>query len=220
MIYFSDVVFNNANVLINGLKYTLLIWIITTLLSYICGFIFGILHLEELEKPWLRYFITFFCYILRGIPFYIQLLFCYFMIPYWFSFSVSPFLIGIICLGLCSASYTSQTIITIAREIVKKQWKIALGLGYKKKQIICYIVLPQVIRISMGSLLSESDQILKSTSILSSIGIIEMTRAGMNIVAQTMQPGEIYGIIGLIYLLLSSILMCVNYYVQKKWKLL
>jgi polar amino acid transport system permease protein len=204
----------------NGLTYTLLLSFFITILSFLFGFLFAVLQIEKFDKSFLRYCIKFLCYMLRGIPFYIQLLISYFMIPYWLDISVSPVFIGVISLGFCSAAYTSQTFVTIINEIIKKQWDIARGLGYKPKQIIQYIILPQAIKISLPSLIAEADQILKSTSILSSIGIIELTRAGMNIVSKNMNPGEIYPLIGIVYLGISSILLIIQYYIKKKFKYL
>ena len=203
------------DMIINGFLNTLYLWFFIVLISFFLGFIFAVLQIEKFDIKFIRYLIKFLCYVLRGIPFYIQLLIFYFIIPYYLQLSVSPFLIGIFSLGLCSAAYTSQVFVTVMNDIIVKQWNIALGLGYSRTNIVYYIILPQALRISLPSLLAEADQILKSTSLLSSIGIIEMTRAGMNIVSRNMNPEEIYPIIAILYLLLSSFLLIIKYFIKK-----
>ena len=63
-----------------------------------------------------------------------------------------------------------------------------------------------MVRIVLPSLNNELDSLLKSTSVISTIGMLELTRVGMNLVSREMEPVPIYLTIAAIYLLLSAIL--------------
>ena len=142
---------------------------------------------------------------LRGIPFYVQLLIAYYAVPDLFGFNISPVLAGIISLGLCSAAYVSQIVRGGINAIPIEQWEAAFVLGLNRMQTLWYVILPQVMRIIVPMLAGECDQLLKSTSIISTIGVIELTRAGMNIVAREMQVVPVYIAIALLYLMIFTL---------------
>jgi ABC-type amino acid transport system permease subunit len=63
-----------------------------------------------------------------------------------------------------------------------------------------------MVRNTLPALTSELDSLLKSTAILSSIGILELTRMGMNIVSREMAPLEIYLIVAAFYVAISLVI--------------
>jgi His/Glu/Gln/Arg/opine family amino acid ABC transporter permease subunit len=196
--------FTYKKTLLIGVFNTLLIWIFSGIISLSLGFFWGLARNKNIIKSfYLRNFFDFIAYIIQGIPFYIQLLIYYFIIFQSFIFTISPLIIGIISLGICSAAYTSQIITGSIDSIQSNQWKIAYSLGFSKFEVLYYIILPQAKSIILPLFLNEFDQLLKSTTILSTIGIFEFTRASLNIVSDTLNPKPVYLILALFYLFLS-----------------
>ena len=86
-------------------------------------------------------------------------------------------------------------------------------------ETVRYIVIPQALRIVLPALVGECDQLLKSTSIVSAIGVLELTGAGRNIIAQEMNPLTVYTVLALCYLMMSSLLALVALFIEKKWSM-
>jgi len=86
------------------------------------------------------------------------------------------------------------------------QWEAAETLGYSSYQTIRLIILPQVVRIILPALANELEALLKSTAILSTIGLMELTKVGTTIVARYMIPVSTYLLVAIIYLLMSLVL--------------
>jgi ABC-type amino acid transport system permease subunit len=63
---------------------------------------------------------------------------------------------------------------------------------------------------------NELDALLKSTAIVSSIGLLELTRAGMNLVSREMEPVPIYLMVALFYLSMSAILNAITRVMERK----
>lgn len=79
------------------------------------------------------------------------------------------------------------------------------------------IVLPQAIKNMVPSFINQFIMTLKNTSILSVIGIIELTQSGKIIISRTYQSGNIWLIVGVMYLILITLLTILSNYVEKKY---
>lgn len=194
------VVYQSSSLLMQGLLMTIKIWVGALAIALSVGVLFGIARCKLLRITGISLLLDGIVFVLRGIPFYVQLLIAYYAIPDLFGFNISPVCAGVVSLGLCSAAYVSQIIRGGINAIPFEQWEAACVLGLNKIQTLRYIILPQVIRIVSPMLAGECDQLLKSTSIISTIGVIELTRAGMNIIAREMQVVPVYIAVALLYL--------------------
>lgn len=188
--------------LLQGTGMTLQVLAGAASLSFSIGLLLGILSSERLKVPGINT-VTF---ILRAIPFYVQLLLVYFVLPDLLGFNLEPFPASVIALGLCSAGYVAQIVRGGLNAIPEAQWESALVLGYNRRQSLWYVILPQMLRNVLPAFNNELDALLKSTAIVSSIGMLELTRVGMNLVSREMEPVPIYLTIALFYIGLSALL--------------
>lgn len=175
-------------------------------LSFIVGTCFGIFTSKQLKIPYLSPFIEAFTFILRAVPFFVQLLIVYFVLPDLFHFNLEPFSASVISLGMCSSGYVAQTIRSGINAIPLSQWESAKTLGYTTLQTLRYIIFPQTLSLVLPPLNNELDALLKSTAIVSSIGMLELTRVGMNIVSRNMDPVPVYLTVALFYIGMSALL--------------
>lgn len=205
--------------LLQGVQTTVLLWLAAGMISLLFGAAFGILRCRRMRIPVLSESLDVITFILRGIPFYVQLLLVYFVLPNLLHINLSPALAGIIALGFCSAAYTSQMVRAGINALVDEQWESASVLGLKKTQTLQYVIMPQMLRSILPTLCGELDMLLKSTSIISAIGVLELTRAGMNIIASEMQVVSIYIVIALMYLAISSMLNVGLSMIERKYAL-
>src|SRR5690606_27696645 len=160
------------------------------------GTIFGILASDRLRLPIAAPLIDWYTFILRAVPFFVQLLIVYFVLPDLLGIDLSVFASSVIALGGCSSGYVCQIVRAGINSIPAIQWEAAFVLGYTRLQTLCYIILPQMLKNVLPALNNELEGILKSTAILSSIGMLELTRMGMNIVSRELKdPLSIYVIV-------------------------
>jgi polar amino acid transport system permease protein len=193
-----------------GLLKTIFIFVCSCCISIFLGTLLGIIRCKYINKTFITKFFDYLTIIIRGIPFYIQLVMFYFIIPSALDINMSPLLTGILSLGICSSVYTGNILKGVLDSISIRQWNAARALGYSTYETMRYIFLPQAYIISIPLLINEFDQVLKSTSILSTIGVIEITKCGFNIISRTMKPIPIYIFIAILYLLLSYALYIIS----------
>lgn len=184
--------------------------------SFILGTLFGICTSNRLRISILTPIISGITFILRAVPFYVQLLIIYFVLPDLIGFNLQPFPASVIALGLCSSGYVSQIIRAGLNAVPLSQWETAQTLGYTTYQTLRYIIFPQTLLHILPPLNNELDNLLKSTAIVSSIGMLELTRVGMNIVSRTMEPVPVYLTIALFYVVMSALLNLLARTIEKK----
>ena len=161
--------------LLEGLKFTVGL----TILSLILGSLLGLLLAvgRSYGKPPLSSFILIYEKVFRGIP----LLVIFFLIFFGLSqlgLGLDPITAAVLGLGLRSAAYQAQIYRSAINSIPKGQMTAALSLGMPKLKSVRYIILPQVLRLSIPGWSNELTIVLKDTSIAFSIGVIELMRQG------------------------------------------
>ena len=126
--------------------------------------------------------------VVRGTPLFVQVLIFAYGIPYFVQvmsggtvrFNWHPIVIvGILACGLNSAAYQAEIIRSGIQAVNKGQTEAARSLGMSSAQTLTNVVLPQAFRIILPALANEFVTLIKETSILSYIGIVEITREGM-----------------------------------------
>lgn len=213
----KDCLVENYILLFLGLKNTILIWALSAIISITLGFFWGLAREKRLFSWYITKIFDIFAYTIQGIPLYLQLLITFFIIAPFFKINNAVF-IGIISLGICSAAYSSQIIKTSLKAVPDEQWILMRSIGYSKWNGIYYVILPQMTSHIIPLFISECDQLLKSISILSTLGILDFTRSGLNIINTTLKPIPIYIILLLVFLSCSLTLRYIVYLYNKKTK--
>jgi His/Glu/Gln/Arg/opine family amino acid ABC transporter permease subunit len=201
-----DLFFGAYPLLIKGAVMTIQVMVGSAFLSFTLGLIFGVCSSNQINQPILAKIIKSITFVLRAVPFYVQLLIVYFLLPDLVGVNLEPFPASILALGACSSGYVAQTVQVGINTIAKDQWETAFSLGYTKFQTLIYVIFPQMFRSVLPALNNEVEALLKSTSVVSSIGLLEITRAGMNLVSREMQPVPIYLMVAGSYIVISIVL--------------
>ncbi len=212
-----DLLSRSMPLLLKGFAMTIQILILSATLSFSLGLVFGTLCCDEIHIPIASRTLQFITFILRAVPFYVQLLIVYFILPDILGIELDALPASILALGLCSAGYVCQIVRAGINSIPLIQWETAAVLGYGKLNTLRCIILPQMLRNVLPAFNNELEAILKSTSILSTIGTLELTRIGMNIVSRELKhPLTIYLMIAAFYVAISSILNFAAKYLEKR----
>lgn len=192
--------------LLKGMYMTVQVLLGSASISFSLGLILGILSCERLKMAVLSPIVEGVAFVYRAVPFYVQLLIVYFVLPDLLGFNLEPFEASVISLGMCSSGYVAQIVRGGINAIPAAQWEAAFSLGYNTRQSLVFVVLPQMLRNVLPAFNNEFDALLKSTAVVSSIGMLELTRMGMNVVSREMEPVPIYLTVAFFYLCLSALI--------------
>lgn len=139
---------------------------------------------------------------LRGTPFLVQLYVFYFVLPNtgieWLNWSSQT--AAFVALSLYTSSYVAEIVRGAIEAVPKGQWEAAKAVGMNQIQCLWHIVLPQALKLTIAPMSSVYVIIIKSTAILSVVGIAELTRQGE--IAILRHPRDIlfiYGLIAAVY---------------------
>ncbi|MGD1036344.1 MAG: amino acid ABC transporter permease [Roseiarcus sp.] len=129
--------------------------------------------------------------VFRGVPLLVLLLFIYYFLAK-FGVDVPALAAAIGGLALSSGAYQSEILRGAINATPPGQAESAVALGFTGAEIWRRILLPQALRISIPSLINEFILLLKASSLVSVVGIAELTRVSMNIASLTYRPLEAY----------------------------
>lgn len=217
MDFYTDLFIRSFPILLKGIATTVEVFCISALLSIALGLVMGILISERLQTPFISRSLEMITFVLRGVPFYVQLLIVYFVLPDLTGFNLKPFAASVCALSICSAGYVAQLVRGGINSLPTGQWEAAFSLGYSTLKTLIHVILPQTWRIILPSLNNEMDALIKSTSIISTIGMLELTRMGMNLVSREMEPVPIYLAIAVMYLGLSALLNLITRNLERRF---
>jgi polar amino acid transport system permease protein len=200
--------------LLQGIFGTLTAWAIATAISLIVGCSIGFFTSNFFQKSVIKNFLHLYVFVARGIPLYVQILIFYYVIPSIFSVRIAPFYAATGALAVCSSGYVAEIVRGGFNAVDYGQWQATFVLGYSIPQALYRIIIPQMLTIVLPALFGEIEQLLKSTSMLSTIGVLEITRVGLNIISRELNPVPVYCVIAILYLILSLCLRQIQYFFE------
>jgi amine acid ABC transporter, permease protein, 3-TM region, His/Glu/Gln/Arg/opine family len=179
------------------------------ILGIICGF--GLNSSNTL----IRYSVTVYTGIFRGIPMLIQIIFAAFVLPT-MGINISTFWAVIWAIGLNSAAYIAHTIRSGIQSVGKGQIEAAKTLGLTRLQIMWHIILPQALRIVLPALGNEFITLVKDSCLASIVGVHELTKEGEIISSTTYDALTVYALIAIIYLTITTVLSLIVSSLEKR----
>lgn len=146
----------------------------------------------------LRWAVQGYVYVLRGVPLLILLFVMYYALPYT-GIDLPPLLGGILVISLYYAAFMSEVFRAALLSLPRSQWDAGRCLGMHRSLLLRIVVFPQTFRIAAPPFINICMMIVKGTSLVSVIGIWELTLAGREVVERTFAPFQILGGVALIY---------------------
>ncbi|MGX1830151.1 amino acid ABC transporter substrate-binding protein/permease [Paenibacillus taichungensis] len=207
-----ELVQKSLPVLFKGMGKTLLYTIISLFFAFIIGLIFGFMKVGQ--NKFLRVVATVFVDIFRGIPLIVLALFIYFGIPQAMGFTMPLFLAAILTLSLNAGAYVTEIIRGGIQSIDRGQMEAARSLGLPYRKAMIKIVIPQAIRVMIPSFINQMVITLKDTSILSVIGLVELTQSGKIVIARTFASFDIWLTVAIMYLIVIITLTKIADYLE------
>jgi len=186
--------------LLAGLGLTISISTISLTASIVVGLLVALPGLAR--QPWLRAFNRLYVEIFRSIPVLVMILWVYYGFPVVIGLSLGPFTAGILALTLCDSAFEAEVFRAGIQSIEQGQLEAADSLGLNYYQKMRLIILPQAIRRMLPPLGNQFVYMLKMSSLVSVIGLQELTRRANELTVSVYRPLEIYSVLVAEYLLL------------------
>lgn len=205
---------SNIKPLARGLWRTTWLAFVSFFIALFFGVIIGLMRTSNTAI--LKMIAQLYIDIMRGSPLIILAFFIYFGIPQMTGLKFGANVAGVITLSLNATAYIAEIVRGGIQAVDIGQVEAGKSLGLPNSITMRKIVLPQAARIAMPSLINQFVITLKDTSILSVIGIAELTQTGKIIIARTYQSGSIWLIIGLMYIVLITILTRISSRLEKE----
>ena len=200
----------NLRFLLSGLTTTIYISLVSIVISMIIGLVVAIPSLAK--NKILTYINIFYVEIVRAIPLLVLILWIYYGLPIMTGVSFSPFVSGIIALAISESAFQAEIFRAGINSIKKAQWEAGSSLGLNFFKRLRLVILPQAIKNILPAIGNQFVYVLKMSSLVSIIGIGDLTRKANELVVTTYRPLEIYTFLILEYLIL---ILIVSYFVRK-----
>lgn len=204
----------NKDAFISGIIETLKL----TVVGIFCATIFGIFVglLGVVPNKFCRGLSTTIIYIFRGLPLIVLALFIYNGVPSLIGSKVPAFLAGVITLMLNEGAYTAAFVKGGIESVDKGQMEAARSLGMPFGKSMRRVILPQGIKIMVPSFINQFIITLKDTSILSVIGLLELTQTGKIIIARNLEGFRVWAIVAVIYLVIITVLTLLSKWIERR----
>jgi len=200
----------NIKFLLSGLTTTIYISVISIIISMLLGLIVAIPSLAK--NKFLTFINIGYVEIVRAVPLLVLILWIYYGLPIMTGISFSPFISGIIALAISESAFQAEIFRAGINSIKKAQWEAGSSLGLNFFKRLRLVILPQAIKNILPAIGNQFVYVLKMSSLVSIIGIGDLTRKANELVVTTYRPLEIYTFLILEYLVL---ILIVSFFVRK-----
>lgn len=194
-----------ASMFWGGLAVTLEVTGAALVLAFALGALIAVLKVLPCRP--LRLVLDFYTSIFRGIPLIVLLFIAYFATPQITGYKISMFAASVLTLGLNGSATVSETLRGGIEGVDRGQYDASRALGLPYVTMMTRIIIPQALRSVAPALVNEVITVLKSSSLVATIGLMDMMRAAQSVQALTYRAFEPFIIVAAIYYV---IVMCLT----------
>ena len=212
-----DIITAALPMLLKGLQVTLYIFVIAIILGFLIGLVIALLKLAPSKI--LNWIAKVYVDAIRGTPFIVQLFFIYFGVNSLQIISLNSTTAGIVTVAINAGAYFAEIIRAGIQSIDKGQTEAARSIGFTGAQTMRYVVLPQAFRRMLPTITNQSIISLKDTSLLSVIGIADLTQQGQIQASATFEAFKIWLVVGVIYFIIIYLLTILANFIERRIQL-
>ena len=190
----------NLKFLLSGLYYTILLSVTAIAISIVVGLVIALPGLTR--NPYMRSINRVYVELVRAVPILVLILWVYYGMPQLAGLSISVFWAGVIALALSDSAFEAEIFRAGIQSVAKGQYEAAHSISLNYTDTMLFVILPQAIRRVLPALGNQLVYMLKMSSLVSVIGMQELTRKANELVVTEYRPLEVYTILVLEYLVL------------------
>lgn len=217
-----DVLFKGTNFLrlLQGLWVSVEISLVSVGISIVLGLIVG--ALMTIDKTWLKVILKIYLEIVRIMPQMVLLFIVYFGTTRVFGWDISAEASAIFVFSFWGIAEMGDLVRGSIKSIPKVQFESAFALGMDKKQTYFYIILPQTIRRLIPLSINLITRMIKTTSLVMMIGIVEVLKVSQQIIEANRKasPNAAFGVFAVVFLLYFVVCWPISrlaIYLEKRW---
>lgn len=181
----------------SGLVVTCQVTAAALAIALVLGFLIAVLKVLPCRP--LRAVLNFYTSIFRGVPLIVLLFLAYFAAPQLTGFKISMFAAGAITLGLNGSATVSETVRGGIEGVDRGQYDAARAIGLRYVPMMRKIIVPQAMCSIAPALVNEVITVLKSSSLVATIGLMDMMRAAQSVQALTYRAFEPFLVVAVVY---------------------
>lgn len=183
-----------------GARVTLYLAVVSTVAGFALAIVVAMLRISRLAL--LRLPALWYIEVIRGTPLLLQLIIVYLVLPQ-FGLKLSLLNSAIVALVVNTSAYQAEAMRAGIQAIPTGQMEAATGLGMSYLQSMRHVILPQAFRLTLPALGNEFIILLKDTSLASTIGVLELTKAGTLLAGRTFLVLESLLVVGVLYFVMT-----------------
>lgn len=201
---FFELLLQTAPRFLESLALAVQVTLIGLVIAMPLGLITCLMNMSRLTV--LKAIAGFYVWIIRGTPMIVQAFFFYMGVPQVTGLKLSAIAAGVIVITLNAGAYLSEIFRSGIQSIPAGQMEAARSLGMPYRNAMIKVILPQAFRVVVPSMVNQFIISFKDTSILSVIGLNELTKTGRAIIAVNYQSFTTWIIVAVYYILIVSVL--------------
>lgn len=198
----------------SGLLVTLEVTGAALVMAFALGAVIAVLKVLPCRP--LRAVLDFYTSIFRGVPLIVLLFIAYFATPQLTGYKISMFTASVLTLGLNGSATVSETLRGGIEGVGRGQYDAARALGLSYPTMMIRIIIPQALRSVVPALMNEVITVLKSSSLVATIGLMDMMRAAQSVQALTYRAFEPFLVVAVAYYLIVMALVAVGKRLERR----
>jgi polar amino acid transport system permease protein len=198
---------------LKGMWMTIAVSGISLVLGTLFGFLLGIVRASRnrLFKAIIGVYVD----VIRGTPFVVQIFIVFFIFPEW-GIQLEAFPAAILSLTVLGSAFICEIVAGGIQAVSKGQWEAAVSSGLTVYQQLRYVILPQSLQTILPPLVGQYVLLIKDSSVVSVIGVVELTRVGWVTVVRIPEGLMVFSLVGILYFVISYPLIRLSNRLEKK----
>lgn len=187
--------------LLRGAGMTIILSLSAVGIGVILGLAAAMMRMSHIKT--FRFIASAYIEVVRGTPLLIQIFIIYFGLPQILGFNIPEFPAAVAAISFNSGAYVSEIIRAGVQAVDRGQTEAAYSLGMNSRMTMQYIIIPQAVKNILPALVNEFITLIKESSVVSVIGMTELTREGDIIRSITYSPFEPIISVAAIYFIMT-----------------
>jgi len=198
---------------LSGLWMTVKVGFLSLITCTVLGFILGMIRTSHSVMP--RRIVGVYVAFARGTPFVVQIFIVFFIFPEW-GLQLDPFPAALVAMAIMGSAFICEIVASGIASISKGQWEASASSGLTKIQQLRFVIVPQAMKVIIPPLVGQYVLLIKDTSVVSVIGVMDLTRVGWVTVMRIPEGLMVFALVGLLYFVISYPLILLSNYLEKK----
>ena len=198
---------------LKGLSMTVQVAFISLVTCTFIGFVLGIFRSGK--NIFIKRLVGVYVAFVRGTPFVVQIFIIFFILPEW-GIQLEAFEAALLAMAIMGSAFICEIVAGGINSIPRGQWEAATSSGLTLFQQLRFVIVPQSMKVILPPLVGQYVLLIKDTSVISVIGVMELTRVGWLTVVRIPEGLMVFSLVGALYFVISYPLILLSNYLEKR----